>query len=158
LLVAALLAGCGSAAGSGPSGAVAPSAYSASLHFDRGRQTLSFRLHEPAGVILLYRLTAPRGAEIRASAQLPRVTVPLWIATAPAGPSSPCTELGTRLSCTVGEEWCPIPEGNWRFRVDKRAGPAGDVMLVFRVGNPPAQAAARGDAVAPVRAEPRENA
>src|SRR5918912_4200796 len=108
LVLALALVACGSAAGSGRavgSRVVATSAYSATLHFDRGRQSLSFRLDEPSGMIRLYRLVAPRGARIRASAQLPRITVPLWIATRPG----PCTNLGRRVSCTVGEEGCPMP-------------------------------------------------
>jgi hypothetical protein len=135
LLVAAVLAAaCGSAAGSGRavgSWVVATSAYSATLHFDRGRQSLSFRLHQPSGTIRLYRLVAPRGARIRASAQLPRITVPLRIAT----PSSACSNFRTRVSCIVAEEGCPMPKGRWRFRVEKRAGPAGEVTLTFRVGS-----------------------
>jgi hypothetical protein len=34
----------------------------------------------------------------------------------------------------VGEEGCPMPEGTWHFRPDKRSGPAGDVIVRFRVG------------------------
>ena len=34
-----------------------------------------------------------------------------------------------------------MPEGTWQFRVNKLAGPAGDVTLWFRVGNPPGRAA-----------------
>ena len=133
LVIALALVACGSAAGSGRavgSWVVATSASSATLHFDRGRQSLSFRLHEPAGTIRLYRLVAPRGARVRASAQLPRITVPLRI----AAPSNACTNLGRRVSCTVGEEGCPMPMGTWRFLVEKRAGPAGEVTLTFRVG------------------------
>jgi hypothetical protein len=133
LVAAALTAACGSAAGSGRamgSWVVATSSYSATLHFDRGRQSLSFRLAEPPGTIRLYRLVAPGGARIRASAQLPRITVPLRIAT----PRSSCTKLGTRVSCTVAEDGCPMPKGAWRFRVEKLAGPPGAVTLTFRIG------------------------
>jgi hypothetical protein len=103
LVAAALAASSGSAAGSGRavgSWVAATSAYSATLHFDGGRQSLSFRLDEPSGTIRLYRLDAPRGVRIHASAQLPRITVPLRIATQ----SGACTTLGRRVSCTVGEE------------------------------------------------------
>lgn len=115
---------------------------SATIHFDRGRQTLMFHLHRPAGVILLYRVSAPQGAEIHGSAQLPGITVPLRIATSPVGPSSSCSQRAGRVTCTVGEEWCPLPEGKWRFRIEKRAGPAGDVKLWFRVGEPPGRSPA----------------
>jgi hypothetical protein len=96
---------------------------------------LSFHLHEPAGVILLYRVSAPRGSDIRASAQLPGVTVPLLITTAAIDES--CTERGLRVICTVGVEGCPLPAGTWRFRVEKLDGPAGNVKLWFQVGDPP---------------------
>src|SRR5438876_3439896 len=66
----------------------------ATLHFHGGRQTLSVRLHEPAGEIQLYRMSAARGARVRASVQLPGITVPLRIATEPVGPSSSCVTVG----------------------------------------------------------------
>ena len=111
--------------------------HSAILHFARGRRVLRFRLVEPEGVILLYRLSAPTGVRGRASAQLPGVTVPLLIATRPTGPSSSCVEGGgERVVCTVGEEWCPMPAGSWRFRVEKLDGHAGDVVISSRVGVP----------------------
>jgi hypothetical protein len=141
LVMAAALAGvCGSGSAVSASGAgTTIGNHSATLHFDRGLQVRDFRLHEPAGVILLYRVSAPRGAVIRGSAQLPGVTVPLQIATRSVGPSSSCSVNGSRVTCTVGEEWCPMPEGTWRFRVEKLAGPEGDVTLWFRVGDPPGQ-------------------
>ena len=137
LILAAALALCGGSATG--RAAVVNSTYSVTLHFDRGRQSLSFRMHEPAGVIRLYRISAPRWAKLRASAQLPRITVPLRIATGPIGPGRACTALRSRISCTVGEEGCPMPEGTWHFRVEKLAGPAGDVVVSFRVGDSPGQ-------------------
>ena len=111
----------------------------ARLHFDGGRQSLSFRLHEPSGVILLYRIRAERGMTVRASTQLPRITVPLQIATGPTGPAGSCTYVGSHIDCTVGEEGCPMPEGTWHVRVEKLAGPGGDVTLWFRIGTRPGQ-------------------
>jgi hypothetical protein len=144
LIPAALLAVvCGSATPASTSNAaVVVAANSGTLHFYAGRQSLSFQLHEPAGVILLYRLSAPRQAKVRGSAQLPRITVPLRIATGPTGPSGSCTTLRARITCTVGEEWCPMPEGTWRFRVEKLGGPAGDVIVAFHIGTPPGGRAA----------------
>lgn len=147
-ILAALAAGCGSSPGTryatflpprfaALNPAVVTSTYSATLHFHGGQQSLSFRLHEPAGVILLYRISAPRGVKVHGTAQLPLITVPLHIATRRPGPASSCVELPSRIVCTVGEEWCPMPEGTWHFRVDKLSGPAGDVRLWFRVGTPP---------------------
>jgi hypothetical protein len=126
--IAALFLGYGS-----PSEAVTMSAYWATAHFDEGKQSVSFRLHEPEGTIRLYRISAPRGAKVRAFAEIPDVTVPLRIATGPTGPSSACANVGARVTCTVGEEGCPMPEATWHFRVEKLAGPAGNVIVSFRV-------------------------
>ena len=131
-----LLAALSLAAGSNGAAAVASSRDTATLWFHAGRQTLTFHLREPDGVILLYRMTAPRGVTARGSVVLPRVTVPLRIATTRTGPSSTCTIVASRLQCTVGEEWCPMPQGIWQGRVEKLSGPAGDVIITFRVGNP----------------------
>jgi hypothetical protein len=105
----------------------------AMLHFGDGRQTVAFRLHQPAGTIRLYRISAPSGSRVRGYAQLPGLTVPLRIATAPVGPSSGCARHGARVTCTVGEEGCPMPDADWSFRFEKLAGPAGDVVVRFRV-------------------------
>jgi hypothetical protein len=131
-----LLAAVSLAGGSNGTAAVATSTDTAILRFHGGRETLSFRLREPDGVILLYRLTAPRGVKARASVMLPGVTVPLFIATRRTGPSSSCRSVGPRVRCTVGEEWCPMPQGTWHGRVEKLEGPAGYVIITFRVGNP----------------------
>jgi hypothetical protein len=152
IALAVFAAGCGAAAAAGHGGdpatrvrprpraqpaAVIHTARSTTIHFGRARETRSFRLHEPAGVILLYRLRAPAGVRVRGTTQLPRLTVPLEIRTAPVGPSSACADRASKLICTVGEEWCPMPRGTWRVRLQKLAGPAGDVTLWFHVGTPP---------------------
>ena len=107
------------------------------IHFDTGRQSRTFTMREPHGVILLYRIEAPAGARVRGTSQLPRVTVPLVIATSRTGASSSCHARAARITCTVGEEWCPMPAGVWRIRLHKLAGPAGNVTVWFRVGAPP---------------------
>jgi hypothetical protein len=140
---AALAASFGLAADEGieaatPGSADAPSA---TIHLGEGRQTASFRLPRPEGVILLYRISAPAGTNVRGYAQLPSVTVPLQIRTSRVGPSGGCTAIDDRIVCTVGMEWCPMPEGVWHFRVVKLAGPAGDVTITFKVGPPPGQRA-----------------
>jgi hypothetical protein len=125
LLVSGLAAG----ATTGPS-----RGFQATVHLTEGRDTASFRLREQSGVILLYRIDAPAGAKVRASAQLPSVTVPLHISTSIA---DACTHARNRVVCTVGEEWCPMPEGVWQFRITKLSGPAGGVTLTFKVDQPP---------------------
>jgi hypothetical protein len=128
-VVLVMVAGLAAGARAGPS-----RAFQATLHLTEGRDSSSFRLHEPSGVILLYRIEAPAGARVQASAQLPSVTVPLYISTSIR---EACSTMGSRMVCSVGEEWCPMPEGVWHFRVTKLSGPAGDVTLTFKVGQPP---------------------
>jgi hypothetical protein len=113
------------------------SASTSVVHFGAGRHVRSFRMAEPAGVILRYRISAPAGARVLGWAQVPGLTVPLEIRTVAAGPSSACTRNGGRVTCIQGEEWCPMPSRTWRLRVLKLTGPAGDVMLRFVVGAPP---------------------
>jgi hypothetical protein len=119
-------------------GAAPGNASTATVRFGGGHELRALVLNEPAGVILLYRISAPRGTDVRASVQIPGVTARLQIATPPTALPRSCTSRRSRVTCTVGEEWCPMPEATWRVRLEKRAGPAGDVILTFRVGNPPA--------------------
>jgi hypothetical protein len=116
---------------------VTRSAHSVTVRFGEGRRSASFRLREPEGVILLYRLRAPAGAIVHGVTRLPSVSAPLSIGTTKLGPSSSCRASEETVVCTVGEEWCPMPAGTWRVHLRKLAGPAGDVTLVFRVGTPP---------------------
>lgn len=131
LAVVALSAAVGGGASAAPG-----DRYSVTVHFAAGSHTEALRLKEPAGVILLYRLRASRGIAVRAFTQLPRLTVPLAIATAPTGPSSACVSRRRGVVCTVGEEWCPMPAAVWHVRLLKR-GAAGVVTVTFHVGTPP---------------------
>jgi hypothetical protein len=131
------LALAGKPSGAVPRISVSEGSHVAIVHFGTGRGAASFRMREPAGVIRLYRIRAPRGIRLRATAQIPRLTVPLLIATSPAGPTSPCTVERQSTTCIVGEEWCPMPQTTWVFRVAKVGGPAGEIRLWFRVGPPP---------------------
>jgi hypothetical protein len=137
VLAVTLLAGAtGSVGATTSSGAVELRAQSAVIHLGPGAQALTFRLREPSGVILLYRLDAPQKTRLRASVRLPGLTVPLWIATSPVGPNRTCSVGASRVSCTAGEEWCPMPAGTWIVRVRKFSGPEGKASLWFRVGAP----------------------
>ena len=140
LVAAAVTGGCGSAAGAEHAVAGRPpvglSRHSATVRFGTGRQTVDFAMREPAGVILLYRISAPMGTRVEGTTQLPNTTVPLLIRTSRTGPSSSCGRHGRRVVCTVGEEGCPMPEGTWRVHLRKLAGPAGAVTIWFRVGDP----------------------
>jgi hypothetical protein len=117
--------------------AVVRSGQTVIAQFRAGRHARSFVLREPAGVILRYRISAPAGSKVRGWAQVPRLTVPLEIRTAPDGPSSSCARRGSRIVCTQGEEWCPMPQRIWHLRVLKLTGRAGSVVVRFRVGRPP---------------------
>jgi hypothetical protein len=122
--------------------AIVVSAHTAVVHFGGGRQVGSFRMREPAGVILRYRISAPAGARVRGWAQVPHLTAPLEIHTASTGPRSACVDRRSRVVCTQGEEWCPMPRRTWNFRVLKLTGRAGNVVVWFRVGRSPNTGAA----------------
>jgi hypothetical protein len=149
LAIAAFASACGSSRGASkivsqpitraPHARVAAGTDSVTIHLGGGRQLVEARLHEPAGVILLYRLRAPFGTTLQGTTQLPSVSAPLYIRTAKSGPSSSCDTRGSKVVCTVGEEWCPMPAGVWHVRVNKYSGPPGDVTIWFRVGEPPAK-------------------
>ena len=141
-LAAAVALAAGSGSGTGVEHAGGPPPRSAaggtvSVHFASGRHARSFRLREPTGVILRYSVSAPAGVRALAWAQVPHLTAPLEIRTVAAGPGSVCAQRGSRVVCTQGEEWCPMPRRTWHLRVVKLAGRAGDVVVRFRVGAPP---------------------
>jgi hypothetical protein len=46
---------------------------------------------------------------------------------------------GTFDVCTQSEEWCPMPQAVWHFRLVKLSGPAGPVRFDYVVAAPPAQ-------------------
>jgi hypothetical protein len=125
-----------------PPAAIVGRAHTAVVHFGAGRHQRSFTLHEPAGMIVEYRISAPAGARVRGWAQVPDLTARLEIRTAPDGPSSSCARRGPRVVCNQAEEGCPMPQATWHFRVLKLAGRAGNVVVRFRVGRPPDSSAA----------------
>jgi hypothetical protein len=118
---------------------VAAGTDSVTIHLGGGRQLVEARLREPEGVILLYGLRVPLGTTLEGTTQLPSVSAPLSIRTTKSGPTSSCDTHGSKLVCTVGEEWCPMPAGVWHVRLIKDSGPPGDVTIWFRVGEPPAK-------------------
>jgi hypothetical protein len=112
-----------------------------SFELGRGRAVRTFALRERSGVILLNRMTAPRGASVVVDERIPhvagaRVTTPPS-RTAPS-PSCHKTNNGS-VACTQGEEWCPMPQATWRVRLVKRTGPAGLVRVDFVVAAPPSR-------------------
>jgi hypothetical protein len=135
-----LATGAGSATGVAHVGGPPPrfaSGGTVTTYFATGRHARSFRLREQVGVILRYTISAPVDVRVRAWAQVPHLTAPLEIRTVAAGASSACARRGSRIVCTQGEEWCPMPRRTWHLRILKLAGRAGDVVVRFRVGTPP---------------------
>jgi hypothetical protein len=106
------------------------------LHLGPGRAEASFRLHRPSGVIMLFRVTVPSGAKVRVDGRLPRVAGVSLDTTTQPSPVFRCRH-GAADVCVQREEWCPMPEAIWRFRVIKTSGTAGPIRVDFVVGNPP---------------------
>jgi hypothetical protein len=91
-----------------------------------------FDLAEPAGVILLLRLTAPQGTRATVTGTIPGLAS-VMISTK----ARDCRQHGGMDVCTQPEEWCPMPAATWRFRLSKLAGPPGQIRLDFLVGRRP---------------------
>jgi hypothetical protein len=106
------------------------------LHLGPGRAEASFRPHRPAGVILLFRATVPHGAKVRVDGRLPSVAGVSLATTTQPSPVFRCGRHGATDVCVQQEEWCPMPEATWRFRVIKTSGPAGPIRVDFVVGDP----------------------
>jgi hypothetical protein len=106
------------------------------VHLGPGRAEASFRLHRPDGVILLFRATVPRGAKVRVDGRIPGVADVSFDTTTQPSPVFSCRHRGAKDVCVQQEEWCPMPEASWRFRVIKTSGPAGPIRVDFVVGNP----------------------
>ena len=107
-----------------------------------GRATAAFRLHEPYGVVLLFRATVPQGASVKIEARIPGVAG-VSLSTSPRdrklwSPALTCRRRGRFDVCVQRAEWCPMPEATWRFRLTKTSGPAGPIRVDFVVGDVPA--------------------
>jgi hypothetical protein len=103
------------------------------IQLPRAAARASFVVSEPAGVILLLRLTVPHGMRVFLDGSIPGLAG-VAIAT---GRTGICERHGPVDVCTQPEEWCPMPAAAWRFRVRKLAGPGSVVLLDFVVGKPP---------------------
>jgi len=105
------------------------------VHLGSGRAHATLRLHERAGVVLLFRATVPHAAKVRIDARIPRgAGVTLNTAWAPEGLR--CRRSGASDVCVLRGS-CPFPKTTWRFGVWKTRGPAGAVRIDFVVGKPP---------------------
>ena len=103
-----------------------------------GRGETTFTMREPAGVVLLARVSAPRGVRAYVNATIPGVAgVPMGTTPDRFAQNPTCAIRGRLNVCTEAVEWCPMPQATWRFHVAKAAGPAGEVRVDFIVGPKP---------------------
>lgn len=109
---------------------------SKTLYLGAGRATRTFTFRERAGVILLNRLKVLHGVRARVDARIPNVAG-TRVSAAPDRKDRSCRREGRFDVCTQGEEWCPMPEATWQFRLVKLSGPAGPVRFDYVVASPP---------------------
>jgi hypothetical protein len=104
-----------------------------------GHHTRTFTFRERKGVILVNRLTVLDGVRAYVVARVPHVAgaeVKSW-----QGPDSSlmCRRHGGHEICTQPEEWCPMLQAIWHFRLVKLSGPAGPIRFQYVVAPPPGQ-------------------
>ena len=105
-----------------------------------GRTTRAFTFRERSGVILVNRLTVPHGVRAVVDARIPHLAgarVTSW--PSHNDPSLSCRQHGAVDICTQEEEWCPMPQATWHFRLVKLSGPAGPLRFDYVVATPPPQ-------------------
>jgi hypothetical protein len=103
------------------------------LELGQGAERHRFTLERPAGVVLLFRLTLPRGTRAYLTGRIGSVAG-VGISTDHHGS---CRARGATVVCEQEVEWCPLPRGTWGFRLHKLSGPAGTARLEFVIGTPP---------------------
>ena len=101
-----------------------------------GAAVKRFEFSEPSGAIRLLRVTVPRGTRARLTGLIPGAAgVSTSVPRGENDPAETCRRSGATVVCTQSEEACPMPRATWRFRLNKLAGPAGDVRVQFVVGH-----------------------
>jgi hypothetical protein len=109
------------------------------FRFPAGKAQRRFTMQEPAGVMLLTRITVPHAVHAYVDALIGSVGGTRFsTGYGRPDPALACHRQGGYEACTQQQEWCPMPAGRWRLRLVKTAGPAGQVRVVFVVGPPPA--------------------
>ena len=107
------------------------------FNLNAGSAARTFTFRERSGVILLNRLTAPRGVRAFVDARIPHLAgarVSSW--PIPDDPSLSCRRKGAFEVCSQGEEWCPMPQATWRFHLVKLSGPSGPIRFDYVVAAP----------------------
>jgi hypothetical protein len=104
-----------------------------------GRATRTFTFREGGGVILRNQVTVRHGVRVLVDARSPDTAVlKIWSWARPNDPSLSCRRHGGFDICAQGEQWCPMPQATWHFRLVKLSGPAGPVRFDYVVAAPPA--------------------
>jgi hypothetical protein len=104
-----------------------------------GRATRTFTFREPSGVILRNQLTVRHGVRVFVDARIPDVAgATAWSWASRSDPSLSCRGDGGFDVCAQGEQWCPMPQATWHFRLVKLSGPAGPIRFDYVVAPPPA--------------------
>jgi hypothetical protein len=104
-----------------------------------GSAARRFTMREPAGVLLLTRITAPHGVRVSVEARIPNVGGSgFQTAGSRPDPALSCRPNSASAICTQSQEWCPMPAALWQMHLVKTSGPAGAIRIDFVVGPPPA--------------------
>ena len=104
-----------------------------------GRATRTFTFRERGGVILRNQVTVRHGVRVLVDARSPDTAVlKTWSWARRNDPSLSCRRHGGFDTCTQGEQWCPMPQATWHFRLVKLSGPAGPVRFDYVIAAPPA--------------------
>jgi hypothetical protein len=104
-----------------------------------GRTTRTFTFRERSGVVLRNQLIVRHGVRVVVDARIPDTAdLKVWSWASRTDPSLSCRRDGAFDVCTQGEQWCPMPQATWHFRLVKLSGPAGPVRFAYVVGAPPA--------------------
>ncbi len=90
-------------------------------------------------MILRNQLIVRHGVRAFVDARSPNTAVlKIWSRASRNDPSLSCRRHGAFDICTQGEEWCPMPQATWHFRLVKLSGPAGPIRFHYIVAAPPA--------------------
>lgn len=121
-----------------PRQAVAAFQTNRTFRLGAGRVTRTFTFRERDGVILLNRLTVPHGVRVFVDASISTFAgLKVWSWESRNDPSLSCRRHGAFDVCTQQDEWCPMPQATWRFRLVKLSGPAGRIRFDYVVAPPP---------------------
>ena len=118
-LVAAATNGFGMIAASVPT----TPAQSVLLHLGPGRAQATSSMPEPKGVTVMASISAPRGIDVSADANIVGTANVEITTVRGAGSALSCRTHGSENVCTEALEWCPMPAASWsRCTSSSKAG------------------------------------